>query len=217
MASGDTLKITVRGSQTHGAMPWFGVDPITTSAQVVMGLQTVVSRQLDLTQEPAVVTIGTIHGGQRQNIIPDEVVMTGTIRTFDEAMRDDVHERVKYLGETIARANRANCVVCIDKQYPVTVNDPALTAAMRPSLARSVGEDKLMLVPKVMGSEDFSFFQREAPGLVYFVGVVPPGQDLKTAAPNHSPRFYADEGCLIVGVRSLAHLAADFLCHPAQG
>ena len=215
MASADSLKITVRGSQTHGAMPWFGVDPITTSAQVVMGIQTVVSRQIDLTREPAVVTIGTIHGGLRQNIIPDEVVMTGTIRTFDEAMRDDVHERVKYLGETIAKANRANCVVCIDKHYPVTVNDPVLTEAMRPSLARTVGEDKLMLVPKVMGSEDFSFFQREAPGLFFFVGVVPQGVDPMTVAPNHSPRFYVDEGCLIVGVRSLAHLAADFLHHGA--
>jgi amidohydrolase len=215
MASSDSLKITVRGSQTHGAMPWFGVDPIVTSAQVVMGLQTVVSRQVDLTREPAVVTIGTIHGGLRQNIIPDQVTMTGTIRTFDEAMRDDVHERVKYLGETIARANRANCLVCIDKHYPVTVNDPVLTEAMRPSLARSVGEANLMLVPKVMGSEDFSFFQREAPGLFYFVGVVPAGQDVMKAAPNHSPRFYADEGCLIVGVRSLANLAADFLHHPA--
>ena len=215
MASADSLKITVRGSQTHGAMPWFGVDPITTSAQVVMGIQTVVSRQIDLTREPAVVTIGTIHGGLRQNIIPDEVVMTGTIRTFDEAMRDDVHERVKYLGETLAKANRANCLVCIDKHYPVTVNDPVLTEAMRPSLARTVGEDKLMLVPKVMGSEDFSFFQREAPGLFFFVGVVPQGVDPMTVAPNHSPRFYVDEGCLIVGVRSLAHLAADFLHHGA--
>jgi amidohydrolase len=213
MASSDSLKITVRGSQTHGAMPWFGVDPIVTSAQVVMGLQTVVSRQIDLTREPAVVTIGTIHGGLRQNIIPDLVVMTGTIRTFDEAMRDDVHERVKYLGETLAKANRANCVVCIDKNYPVTVNDPVLTEAMRPSLARSVGEDKLMLVPKVMGSEDFSFFQREAPGLFYFVGVVPQGVDPMKVAPNHSPRFYVDEGCLIVGVRSMAHLASDFLHH----
>ncbi len=215
MASSDSLRITVRGSQTHGAMPWYGVDPIVTSAQVVMGLQTVVSRTVNLAQEPAVVTIGTIHGGVRQNIIPELVEMTGTIRTFDEAMRDEVHERVTYLAEAIARGNRANCVVCINKHYPVTVNDPDLTAMMRPSLARSAGDDKLVLVPKVMGSEDFSFFQREAPGLFYFVGVTPAGTAPGKAAPNHSPRFYVDEACLPVGLRTMAHLASDFLHHGA--
>jgi amidohydrolase len=215
MASADTLKITVKGSQTHGAMPWAGVDPIVTSAQVVLGLQTVVSRQIDLTREPAVVTLGTIHGGLRGNIIPDEVQMTGTIRTFDEAMRDDVHERVTYLAEAIARGSRASCEVCIQKHYPVTVNDPELTAAMRPTLARVAGEPQLMLVPKVMGSEDFSFFQRVVPGLFFFVGVTPEGTDIAKAAPNHSPRFYIDERCLVLGVRALAHLAADFLQHRA--
>ena len=212
MASADSLKITVRGSQTHGAMPWFGVDPITTSAQVVMGIQTVVSRQIDLTREPAVVTIGTIHGGLRQNIIPDEVVMTDTIRTFDEAMRDTTYER--FVEDVLVRRIGVRGLL-FGYNYPVTVNDPVLTEAMRPSLARTVGEDKLMLVPKVMGSEDFSFFQREAPGLFFFVGVVPQGVDPMKVAPNHSPRFYVDEGCLIVGVRSLAHLASDFLHHGA--
>ncbi len=211
MASSDKLKITVHGRQTHGAMPWFGVDPIVTAAQVVLGLQTVVSRQVDLTREPAVVTIGAIKGGVRENIIPDSVEMRGTIRTFDEAMRDDIHERVTTLAEAISRGSRAGCTVCIRKNYPVTVNDPNLTAAMLPTLSRVAGHERLMLVSKVMGSEDFSFFQRIVPGLFIFVGVVPPGADPMTVAPNHSPRFFADERSFVLGVRALAHLACDFL------
>ncbi len=211
MASADNLSITVHGSQTHGAMPWFGVDPIVTAAQVVLGLQTVVSRQLDLTREPAVVTIGAIKGGVRENIIPDSVEMRGTIRSFDEEMRDDIHERVTTLAEAIARGSRAKCTVCIRKNYPVTVNDPKLTEAMVPTLERTAGAGQLMLVPKVMGSEDFSFFQQLVPGLFIFIGVVPPGTDPRTAAPNHSPRFFADERCLVNGVRALAQLACDYL------
>jgi amidohydrolase len=212
MASADNLKITIHGRQTHGAMPWFGVDPIVTAAQVVIGLQTVVSRQIDLTQEPAVVTIGAIKGGLRENIIPESVEMRGTIRTFSEDMRDDIHERVTYLAEAISRGSRAGCTVCIKKNYPVTVNDPALTETMLPTLRRVVGADKLHLIPKVMGSEDFSFFQRVVPGLFFFVGVTPGGAaELAKAAPNHSPRFFVDEGCLLPGVRALAQLACDFL------
>ena len=211
MASADTLKITVQGRQTHGAMPWYGVDPIVTAAQVVLGLQTVVSRQIDLTQEPAVVTIGSIKGGVRGNIIPDKVEMEGTIRSFDEGMRDDIHERVTTLAEAISRGSRAGCKVCIDKRYPVTVNDPVLTEAMLPTLRRVAGTEQVHLVPKVMGSEDFSFFQRVSPGLFIFLGVVPLGTNPLTAAPNHSPRFYVDEGCLVLGVRALANLACDYL------
>ena len=214
MASSDKLKITVLGSQTHGAAPWLGVDPIVTAAQVVLGLQTVISRTQDLTQEPAVVTIGMIRGGVRENIIPDSVEMRGTIRTFNEEMRDDIHERVTTLAEAVSRGSRAGCKVCIDKNYPVTVNDPALTAAMLPTLQRVAGAG-LNLVPKVTGSEDFSFFQRVVPGLFIFVGVTPPGVDPKKAAPNHSPRFYVDESGLLLGVRALAHLACDYLEAPA--
>ena len=211
MASADALEIIVNGRQTHGAMPWYGVDPIVTSAQVVLGLQTIVSRQVDLTQEPAVVTIGSIKGGVRGNIIPDSVRMEGTIRSFDEGMRDDIHERVTYLAEAIARGSRATCTVCIRKHYPVTVNDPALTAIMLPTLQRTAGAANVQLVPKVMGSEDFSFFQRVSPGLFIFLGVVPAGTNPLTAAPNHSPRFFIDESSLVTGVRALAHLACDFL------
>ena len=215
MASSDTLKITVLGRQTHGAAPWAGVDPIVTAAQVVLGLQTVVSRTIDLTEEPAVVTLGTIRGGVRQNIIPDQVEMTGTIRTFNEEMRDDIHERVTTLAEAVSRGSRAGCQVCITKSYPVTINDPVLTAMMVPTMQRVADTDpvkgSLMLVPKVTGSEDFSFFQRVVPGLFVFLGVTPAGVDPKKAAPTHSPRFYADEAGLMLGVRTLAHLACDYL------
>jgi len=211
MASSDTLKITVHGRQTHGAAPWLGVDPIVTAAQVVLGLQTVVSRGVDISHEPAVVTLGMIRGGQRENIIPDSVEMRGTIRSFDEAMRDDIHERVTTLAEAVARGSRAGCTVCIRKNYPVTVNDPALTAAMLPTLQRVAGPGRLELVNKVTGSEDFSFFQRVVPGLFIFLGVTPPGSDPKKAPSNHSPRFFADERALVTGVRALAHLACDHL------
>jgi amidohydrolase len=211
MASSDTLQITVQGRQTHGAAPWLGVDPIVTAAQVVLGLQTVVSRGVDLTHEPAVVTLGMIRGGNRGNIIPDSVEMRGTIRSFDEAMRDDIHERVTTLAEAVARGSRAGCTVCIRKNYPVTVNDPALTAAMLPTLQRVAGPGRLELVNKVTGSEDFSFFQRVVPGLFFFLGVTPPGSDPKKAPSNHSPRFFADERALVTGVRALAQLACDQL------
>jgi amidohydrolase len=211
MASSDKLKITVHGRQTHGAAPWLGVDPIVTAAQVVLGLQTVVSRGVDITRAPAVVTIGAIKGGVRENIIPDSVEMRGTIRSFDEAMRDEIHERVTTLAEAVARGSRASCQVCITKNYPVTVNDPALTARMLPTLQRVAGAGATLEVPKVTGSEDFSFFQRLVPGLFFFVGVAPPGVDPATVAPNHSPRFFVDERSLLLGVRALAHLACDWL------
>ena len=211
MASSDRLKITVHGRQTHGAAPWMGVDPIVTAAQVVLGLQTVVSRQIDITREPAVVTIGTIKGGVRENIIPDSVEMRGTIRSFDEAMRDEIHERVTYLAEHISRGSRAGCTVCITKNYPVTVNDPELTAAMAPTLRRVAGDARLRLINKVSGSEDFSFFQKVVPGMFFFLGVTPEGTDPAKSASNHSPRFFIDEKALVTGVRALAHLSCDRL------
>jgi amidohydrolase len=214
MASSDKLKITVHGRQTHGAAPWAGVDPIVTAAQVVLGLQTVVSRTIDLTEEPAVVSLGAIRGGVRENIIPDSVEMRGTIRTFNEVMRDDIHERVTTLAEAVSRGSRAGCTVCITKNYPVTVNDPVLTEALVPTLLRVAGPQGLQLVPKVTGSEDFSFFQRVVPGLFVFLGITPAGTDPKKAAPNHSPRFFVDESGLLLGVRTLAHLACDYLEAP---
>ena len=214
MASADQFRIAVRGRQTHGAAPWAGVDPIVTAAQVVLGLQTIVARQLDITREAAVVTVGAIKGGVRQNIIPDKVEMLGTVRSFDEAMREDIHGRIRDTAEGIARAARAQCEVCIERGYDVTVNDAQLTEAMLPTLRRVAGAERVQIVPKVTGSEDFSCYQKVVPGMFFFVGVTPPGQDPTKAAPNHSPRFYVDEAALLLGVRALAHLSCDYLEAP---
>jgi amidohydrolase len=211
MASSDRFRITVHGRQTHGAQPWMGVDPIVTSAQIVLGLQTLVARTVDIAHEPAVVTVGTIRGGVRENIIPDEVEMRGTIRSFDEKTRDELHERVKNLAEFVARGSRASCDVCLLKGYDVTSNDPALTEQMVPTLQRVAGAARVQLVDKVTGAEDFSFFQKVVPGVFYFVGVTPPEVDLAQAYSNHSPRFVVDESALLLGVRSLAQVACDYL------
>ena len=212
MASSDRFSITVDGKQTHGAAPWLGVDPIVTAAQVVLGLQTIVSRQVDITREPAVVTVGMINGGVRENIIPDSVEMRGTIRTFDEEMRDDIHERVTTLAE-VDRPGLARQLHGLhqqelpgDRQRPgADRGDGCRRCSASPATAR------LQLVPKVTGAEDFSFFQQVVPGLFFFLGVGPPGQDPRRRTPNHSPRFFADEAALLVGVRALSHVACDFL------
>ncbi len=211
MASADNFRITVEGRQTHGAMPWRGVDPIVAAAQVVLGLQTIVSRQIDIASEPAVITIGVIKGGLRENIIPDTVEMRGTIRTFNEEMRNDIHVRVKETAESISKASRAGCTVCIHKNYAVTINDAELTAATLPTLERVAGAAHVMTIPKVTGSEDFSFYQHVVPGFFYFLGVTPAGQDPAKAAPNHSPLFFIDEAGLLLGVRSLAQVTVDWL------
>jgi len=211
MASADWLYITVKGKQTHGAWPWSGIDPVVTSAQVVTGLQNIVARQIDVSKEPAVVTVATIHGGTRKNIIPDQVEMTGTIRTFDEGMRQDVHARIKHISESISEANHAHADVKVEKAVPVTVNDPALTEKMIPTLKRIAGDGGSRQQQRVMVAEDFSYFQEKIPGMFYFVGVTPKDQDMAAAAPNHSPRFHIDESGLLPGARSLAALAVDFL------
>jgi amidohydrolase len=214
MASADALKIAVRGRQTHGAAPWRGVDPIVTAAQVVLGLQTLVSRQLDIAHEPAVVTIGAIKGGVRHNIIPDEVQMIGTIRTFDEPMREFIHTRVKETAEAIAKSARADCEVCITHGYDVTINDAELTALMRPTLERVAGAHGLPPMPKVTGSEDFSCFQQVVPGMFFFVGVTAGEEAARTAEPNHSPRFRVDENALPLGLRAMLQLTCDYLEAP---
>lgn len=211
MASSDEMKIFVRGSQTHAAMPWRGADPIVAAAQIVVGLQTIVSRRLELTKEPSVVTVGVFHGGVRKNIIPDEVRMEGTIRAFDEQQRDAIHEHVKRIAEMIAAAGGAQAKVMIKRGYDVTVNDPALTRWAIPTLARMAGEENVGIVDKVCGAEDFSFYQKAVPGLFYRVGCTPPGKPIAQSAPNHSPRFFVDEACLKIGVRTLAALALDWL------
>lgn len=210
MASSDTLKITVHGRQTHGAVPWGGVDPIVVSAQIVTGLQTIVSRQADVTNAPAVVTIGRINGGIRFNIIPDTVVLEGTIRTLDSAMQKDIHARIKRTAELIAQSAGATATVQIDIGNPVTFNDPALTEQMAPTLRRVAGDLVFTARPRTV-AEDFSKFQQKVPGLFFYLGVNKKGVDLATVAENHSPYFFVDEGALPTGVRALAHLAVDYL------
>jgi amidohydrolase len=211
MAAADILRIVVRGRQTHGAIPWGGVDPIVVGSQIVTALQTIPSRQVNVTTAPAVVTIGAFQGGVRNNIIPDSVVMQGTIRTFDEAMQADVHQRIRRTAEMIAQSAGATAEVTITRATPVTHNDPALTERMVPTLQRVAGAANVKLTPVTMGAEDFAFYQKEIPGMFFFVGVVPEGTDAAKVAPNHSPRFFADEGALPVGTRALAHLALDYL------
>src|SRR5687768_1602315 len=211
MASADRFRIFLRGVQTHGAMPWRGIDPIVIGSQVVLGLQTIVSRRMDITKEPSVVTVGVFQGGVRQSIIPDDVKLEGTIRTFDEGQRTEIQEHVKHLTTMIAQAGGAKAQVFIDRGYDVTVNHPGLTDWSVPVLGRIAGDANVSVVDKICGSEDFSCYQKEVPGFFYFVGCTPPDRDAATAAPNHSPRFYVDENCLKLGVKTLSALALDWL------
>jgi amidohydrolase len=211
MASSDELRIWLRGEQTHGAMPWRGVDPIVVGAQVVMGLQTIVARKVDLTREPSVVTVGVFHGGNRDNIIPDEVKMEGTIRTFDEDQRNAIHAHVKHITEMIAASGGAKARVQIKRGYDVVVNHPGLTQFALASLRRVAGEANVGIVDKVCGAEDFAFFQKVVPGFFFRVGCTPAGVELRAAAPNHSPRLFVDEGCLPLGVQAMSALALDWL------
>lgn len=211
MASSDTFHVVVHGRQTHGAYPWRGVDPVTVAAQIVLALQTIPGRQVDLTKSPAVVSVGRIEGGVRSNIIPETVTLAGTIRTFDEAVREDVHERLRRTATSIAEAAGATAEVTVDRGYPVTANDPALTRWLVPTLERVAGADRVHERAAVFGAEDFSFYQREVPGVYLFLGIVPAGTDPERAPPNHSPRFFADEGALELGVRALAQVTVDYL------
>jgi amidohydrolase len=211
MASSDVLQIVVKGKQSHGAAPWAGVDPIVVTSQIVLGLQTIASRQLDITKTPSIITIGAVRGGVRYNIIPDEVQLDGTIRTFSSDVQRDIHRRIKLTAESIAASAGATANVIITPQYPVTINDPDLTATMLPTLRRVAGADMVSEQPLVTASEDFSFFAQRAPGLFVFLGATRKGVDPATAPSNHSPLFDVDERVLPLGVRTLANLAADFL------
>ena len=209
MASSGDLHIRVQGKQTHGAQPWDGVDPIVTSAQIINGLQTIVSRQTNIMPAPAVVTIGTINGGSRHNIIPDEVVMTGTVRTFGDQVQQQVNERIERTARGIAEAAGASADVRIVDNYLTTTNHPTLTEQMVPTLQRAAHE-RVVVSPMVTGSEDFSYYANEAPGLFVFLGVTPMAR-MGKAAPNHAPGFIIDDAALLTGVRTLSMLASDYL------
>jgi len=209
MAASDSFEINVKGRQTHGSTPWRGIDPIVVGAQIVNALQTIVSRNVDITKLPAIVTVGQFQSGVRNNIIPDTARLVGTIRTFDDQVQADIHARVRKIAESVAAGAGATVDVRIDKGPPVTSNNPALTARMLPTLERvapgRVGESEL-----ITGAEDFTFFQREVPGLFFFVGITPKDQVGK-AAQNHSPFFVVDESALPTALRAMTHLAVDYL------
>jgi amidohydrolase len=212
MAASDQLFITVKGRQTHGAQPWGGVDPIVVSSQVILGLQTIASRQINVTQVPAIITVGRIVGGNRGNIIPDSVIMEGTVRTFDEAMRADIKERIRRTAASIAQSAGATATVDFGTgNNPVTFNDPALTARMLPTLERVAGPSNVSVGELSTPAEDFALYQQKIPGLFVFLGGVPKGRDPATAPRNHSPSFFVDEAVLPLGVRTLAGLAVDWL------
>ncbi|WP_434707834.1 amidohydrolase [Pseudomonas sp. R1-1] len=215
LASSDDLRIQILGKQTHAGRPWDGIDPITVSAQTLVGLQTVVSRRTDISSYPSVVSIGTINGGTRYNIIPESVDMTGTIRSYDYGIRQKLHKDVRQTIEKIAESGGAKADVTIIEKYDPTINNPALTEKMLPTLKWAAKND-VVQGPLVGGAEDFSFFAKEAPGLFVFLGVTPRDQDMSKAAPNHNPGFFVDESALVVGVRTLASLATDYLYANAE-
>jgi amidohydrolase len=210
-ASADQIRITVRGKQTHGAKPWEGVDPIVAASQIVLGLQTIVSRQLDITKAPAIVSIGMIQGGVRNNIIPDSVMLIGTVRALDGGMREEIHRRVRSTVEHIAAASGATATLRILEGYPVTVNDVALTQWAASTLERVAGAGKARVGQPQLGAEDFSYFAKEVPGFYFILGATPPNTDVTAAAANHSPLFFVDEAALPLGVRAMSHLTVDYL------
>ncbi len=211
MAAVDMLGIDVYGTQAHGASPWSGVDPIVTSSQIVMGLQTILSRSVNITQNPAIVTIGAIHGGIRHNIIPEKVEMIGTIRTFGADQQALVHRRITEIATNIAESAGAKADVKITKLYPATINPPELTDKMIPSLQAVAGEGNLIVMDPMTGSEDFSFFQLEKPGFFIFLGGMKKGADPLKTPSHHTPDFYLDESGFILGVRTLSYFVVDYM------
>jgi len=219
-ASVDDFKITVHGKQAHGASPWMGVDTVVVAAQIINALQTIVSRNLEITQHPAIVTVGSIHGGVRSNIIPETVELVGTIRALDEDMRAKIHQRVREIADGVATSMGATVDVQIpmSTSYPVTVNDPALTSASIGALKKVVSEDRLELLKPITGAEDFAFIAREVPGLIIALGGKPPGKPLSEVAAHHTPDFHIDESGLSVGVEALIAMAWSYLIanNPAE-
>jgi len=212
LAAADSFRIIVKGRQTHASRPWGGVDPIVAAADIVSTAQTVVSRRQDLTRAPVVVSFGVFQGGIRHNIIPDEVELRGTIRSFEADMRTAAFEQLTTIVERVAAAHGAtvNSEIPWQEGYPVTRNDPDLTARMRPALERAA-PDRVIDIPPITGAEDFSEYGRFAPALFFFVGATPPDQDMSAAASNHSPEFFLDEAALMLGTRAMLEIALDYL------
>lgn len=210
MAAVDRLEIKVKGKQTHGSTPWAGVDPIVAASQIITGLQTIISRQTELTKEGAVISIGLIRGGVRNNIIPEEVELIGTIRTLDVEMQKMIHEKIKLTATKIAESSGAVAEVDIIRGYPITFNDVELTSQMLPTVQEVAGKENVKLVNARTGAEDFSFYAQRVPGLFLFLGGMPKGQNPAEAASHHTPDFYVEESSMKLGVRTLCNLAIDY-------
>ncbi len=210
LAAAQRFVIKVHGKQTHGSSPWGGVDPIVISAQIINGLQTIISRDTELTKEAAVISVGLIRGGVRNNIIPEEVELIGTIRTLDYGMQKKLNKMMKFRVKSIAESYGGTADITIAEGLPITYNDPELTALMLPSLQRSAGKENVNLVNAITGAEDFSFFQKEVPGLYFFVGGKPLDVKVEDSASHHTPDFFIDESGLILGVKSMVNLTLDY-------
>jgi len=210
MASSDWFSIKVKGKQTHGSQPWMGIDPIAVATQIYTGLQMIVARESELTKAPVVITIGKINAGVRENIIPEELTMAGTIRTLDSVMQKDVHEKIRLTATKIAESMGATAEVLIDTKTLVTYNDPKLVTRMLPSLQKAVGKDNLLETEWTTGAEDFSFFGTKAPAFFFFVGGMPKGTDPKKTAAHHTPDFYIDDSRLDVGIKAFCNIVFDY-------
>jgi len=211
LAAADRFVIKVKGKQSHGSTPWSGVDPIIVSAQIIQGLQNIISRQTELTKEAAVISVGKIQGGVRNNIIPEEVELIGTIRTLDVAMQEEIHRRIRQTATNIAESAGAEAEVMIDKGVPVTYNDPDLTTQMLPTIQRTAGGDNVVLSNAITGAEDFAYYARKVPSLFLFVGGMPKGENPAEAAPHHTPDFFIDDSSMQLGVRVLCNLTLDYM------
>lgn len=211
MASSNHFKITVNGKQAHGGTPWFSVDPIVTAAQIINNSQTIVSRNLPLTKEGAVLSFGSIHGGVRHNIIPETVQLTGTIRALDEEMRQTIFKRLKTIVEKTAESNGASASIEFHEATVITYNDPELVTQMLPSLESAVGENHLQLQPAKTPAEDFSYYQQEIPGFFFWLGGAPPEVAENAIAPHHTPNFYVDDRGMIYGVKAMSQLVVDYM------
>jgi amidohydrolase len=210
MAASDWFTIKVKGKQSHGAYPWNGVDPIATATQIYTGLQMIVSRESELTRSPVVITVGRINGGVRENIVPEEMSMAGTIRTLDPVVRTKVHEKIRLTATKIAESMGATAEVTIEAKTPITYNDPELVNKMLPSLEKAAGKGNVILSRWVTGAEDFAFYGEKAPAFFFYVGGMPRGKDPATAADHHTPDFYIDDSRLDVGIKAFANIVFDY-------
>lgn len=211
MAASQSFEIEVKGKQSHGSTPWTSVDPIMAAVKIIDGLQTLVSREMPLTKEAVVLSVGKITSGVRSNIIPESAQIVGTLRTLDYDMQAQINKRMKEMVPAIAMAYRADASITIPKGYPITYNDPELTAQMVPSLKLAAGENAVFEIDAITGAEDFSFFQKEVPGLYFFLGGKPLDVPVEESAPHHTPDFYIDESGMLLGVKTFIQLSLDYL------